>query len=419
MQIKRFEAQDMTHALRLIKKQFGPQAVILSARTLKKEPGMFGFLKTPGVEVTAATDSYQIQSRPGASCEDSSDMYEGQIQPFEHRFSNAKEKSRHLQTHDVRFPRKKGAGNPSKSLISQAHQDEKSRLYRRLRSQGVEESIASELIDELNSLLSSVRSPTGDAERRTLIHILEDRGITTQRVRIEASKQKIAAFIGPPGVGKTSTIVKLAAAARTPNKSGGVALITLDNDRIAAIQQLEIYAKIIGIPIQAASNQRELKEAIKQFQKKSLILVDTAGLSKRNTRQIEALSATFQTIRHIEVHLLLSATMKEADLMDKIERFKAIPFTRLIFTKLDETSSYGNLLNLLIRTKIPLSYFTNSAEIPGGIEIATLEKLVDLIVTPEKERKVWSFSPGILKRKTGEAYAHMYRLKKQYQTGKK
>lgn len=419
MQIKRFEAQDMTYALRLIKKQFGPQAVILSARTLKKETGMFGFLKRPSVEVTAATDSYQIQSRQGVSSEDSLEMHGGQIQPFGHRHSDRKEKIRHFLANEMDLPGKTGNPNPTKSPISKTHPDVRSRLYRQLGSQGVEEGIASELIDELNSLLSSVRSPTTDTLKRTLIHILENRGITTKRVRIEAGKQKIAAFIGPPGVGKTSTIAKLAVAAKIRNKNGSVALITLDNDRIAAIQQLKIYAKIIGIPIQAASNPKELKKTIKRFQNKSLILVDTAGLSQNNTGQINDLKGAFQRIRHLEVHLLLSATTKEADLMDMIQRFNPISFTRLIFTKLDESTSYGNLLNILVRTKIPFSYFTNSRDIPDGIEIATLEKLVDLILKPEKEKKVRPLSHGILKRKTGKSDAHTYQVRKHYRAEKK
>lgn len=406
MQIKRFEAQDMAHALRLIKKQFGPQAVILSARTLKKEHGMFGLLKPPRVEVTAATDSYQIQSRPAAS-EDALGLYNYQIQRVGNLRSTRKENRRHLQKDGMHFAAESGSREPSGLPVFHSHRDARSRLHRQLRSQGVAESIASDLIEELHSLLSSVRAPTNDAVRRTLIYILERRGITTQRVRIEASKQKIAAFVGSPGVGKTATVVKLAAAARKRNKNGGVALITLDSDRIAAIQQLEIYGKIIGIPVQAASNQGELKAAVRKFHHKALILLDTAGLSRSNPRQIDDLKEAFRAIPDQEVHLLLSATTKEADLMDKIQRFKRISFTRLIFTKLDESTSYGNLLNILVRTKIPLSYFTNSREIPGGIEIATPEKLLDLIVKPEKEKKIWSFAPRILKQRNEKVYAQM------------
>ena len=163
----------------------------------------------------------------------------------------------------------------------------------------------------------------------------------------------------------------------------------------------------------------KLEKAIKRFQNKSLILVDTAGLSQNNTSQINDLKGAFQRIHYLEVHLLLSATTKEADLMDMIQRFNAISFTRLIFTKLDETTSYGNLLNILVRTKIPLSYFTNSRDIPDGIEIATLEKLLDLILKPEREKKVWPFSPRILNRKTRKSEADTYQFRKHYRAGKK
>jgi flagellar biosynthesis protein FlhF len=346
-------------------------------------------------------------------------MHAGRIQPFGHRSSNKKEKTRHFHANEMILPGNTAERTRSKSQIPQALPGVNSRLYQQLGSQGVEKSIASELVGELNSLLSSARSQTTDTLKKALIHILENRGITTQRVRIEAGQQKIAAFIGPPGVGKTSTIAKLAAAAKIRNRNGSIALITVDNDRIAAIQQLKTYAKIIGIPIQAASNQKELKKAIKRFQNKRLILVDTPGLSQNDTRQINDLKGAFQRIRDLEVHLLLSAPTKEADLMDMIQRFNPICFTRLIFTKLDESTSYGNLLTILVRTKIPLSYFTNGRDIPDGIEIATLEKLADLILKPEKEKKVWPFSPGILKPKTGKSDAYTHYFRKHYRAGEK
>jgi flagellar biosynthesis GTPase FlhF len=209
-------------------------------------------------------------------------------------------------------------------------------------------------------------------------------GITAGPLRIEPGKQKVVAFIGPTGVGKTTTIAKLAAIHAIKMKKQ-VALITLDNYRIGSIDQLKIYAKIIGIPIEVASTGKEFKECLNRLKDKDLILIDTAGMSQRNEYQFNELRIFFNKVRSVETHLLLSATTKEADLIDILARFKVFRINKLLFTKLDESTSYGNMLNQLIRSKIPVSYFTNGQQVPEDIEIATLEKLVDLITDQEKD----------------------------------
>ena len=224
-----------------------------------------------------------------------------------------------------------------------------------------------------------------------LIRVLKEMGITAGPVRIETGKQKVVAFIGPTGVGKTTTIAKLAAIQAIKMKKQ-VGLITLDNYRIGSIDQLKIYAKIIGIPIEVASTGKEFKECLNRLKDKDLILVDTAGMSQRNEYQFNELRIFFNKVRSVETHLLLSATTKEDDLIDILAKFKVFRINKLLFTKLDESTSYGNKLNQLIRSKIPVSYFTNGQQVPEDIEIATLEKLVDLIINKHKKRK---YSPDI------------------------
>lgn len=212
-------------------------------------------------------------------------------------------------------------------------------------------------------------------------------GAAASQMKNEPKKRKIVAFVGPTGVGKTTTIAKLAAIQSIKMRKT-VALITLDNCRIAAIEHLKAYARVIGIPMEVASNIKELKTSVKKLRNRHLILIDTPGMSQKNDNQINELKDMLEEISPIQTHLLMSATTNDSNLMDIWEKFKVIPIAGLIFTKLDETTTFGNIVNQLCRSKIPISYFTNGQEVPEDIEIATLEKLVDLMMGGAVE-KIW------------------------------
>ena len=159
-------------------------------------------------------------------------------------------------------------------------------FYQQMLSQGLKEDIARELTASLNSFTSSQRVFTLLDLKQELVGILNKKGISTKRVNIERGKQKIIAFIGTTGVGKTTTIAKFAAAVQVRNRNIRVALITLDNDRIASIEPLDTYARIIGVPMEIVSNQKEIKQVVKKFKNQDLILIDTPGLIKSNKNKI-------------------------------------------------------------------------------------------------------------------------------------
>ena len=163
-----------------------------------------------------------------------------------------------------------------------------------------------------------------------------------------------------------------------------IGLITLDDKRIGAIAQLEVYARILGVQMEVASSKEEVKTSLKKLKRKDIILIDTPGISQKDTRQLGELKDLLDNVRPVEIHLLLSAVTKEKDFIRILEKFRVMPIDSLIFTKLDESSEYGELLNQLIRTKIPVSYFTNGPQVPEDIEVAALEKLVDLILVRKK-----------------------------------
>jgi flagellar biosynthesis protein FlhF len=394
MQIKRFEAKNMTEALRGIKKEFGPEAVILSARSLKKDRGIFGNARKNGVEVTAAIDTYYPEAKTVSTLQKPSGRIAAGANGYDHSPSSGPLDL--MQALEDRVTLGKSRQQPAvrREAIPQNVQN-LFMLHQQLLMQGVDEHISLDLIGRINRIAAGDEVFNTAAMRQCLAHILEEIGVAAKRVKLKAGNQKIVAFIGPTGVGKTTTIAKLAAAAKTKSTGKRVALITLDNYRIAAVEQLKIYAKIFGMPIETAANNRELRRHIKKLKNNELILIDTAGINPRNEEQVEELNGYFKRIPSIETHLLMSATTEDKTLYETLDRFRLIPIDRMIFTKLDECTTYGGVLNQLFRSRIPVSYFTNGQQIPDDLEVATLDKLLDRILSrPQKE--IWTGSPESL-----------------------
>ena len=369
MQIKKFEAENMTEALRLVKQEFGSEAVILSAKSQEKKMGVFGYMKKAGVEVTAAKDTFYPETEKASS---------GKIRKFE----NSGNKKSLIGS----FGGGKIALKNKPDDIFHNHDRELAALKQQMLSQDVEESIIRTLIEKVNRIALPKKLLKDNELKLCLIHVLREMGITAGPIRIKSGKRKVIAFIGPTGVGKTTTIAKLAAIQAIKMKKQ-VALITLDNHRIGGLDQLKTYAKIIGIPLEFASTGKEFKECLNRLKDKDLILIDTAGMSQRNEYQFNELRIFLNKVHCVETCLLLSATTKENDLIDILAKFKVFSISKLLFTKLDESTSYGNIFNQLIRSKIPVSYLTNGQQVPEDIKNATVEKLVDLIINKHEKKK--------------------------------
>ncbi len=383
----------MAEALKLVKKEFGYQAVILSAKEMKSGAGMLGFLKGPCVEVTAATDAGYVKDKD------------------ENPSAGKWRRHKGTSVGPVSMPKKdwrrpislvKGEAGVSRNRAGRANtrndfpqqRDVEMNLFdlsQEMQNQGVKESIALDLIKKLDAVVTSNKHLRPEAIRQSLLENLEKMGAASRPVRIERGIQKVIALIGPTGVGKTTTIAKLAAIGGLAKKRK-VGLITLDDKRIGAIAQLEVYARILNIQMEVASSKEEVVKSLQKLKRKDIVLIDTPGISFKDTRQLGELKDLLDNVGPVEIHLLLSAVTKEKDFNRILDRFRAIPIDSLIFTKLDESSEYGDLLNHLIRTKIPVSYFTSGPQVPEDIEVATLEKLVDRIWV-QKKRPRATFRP--------------------------
>ncbi|MBN2702327.1 MAG: flagellar biosynthesis protein FlhF [Methylohalobius sp. ZOD2] len=186
----------------------------------------------------------------------------------------------------------------------------------------------------------------------------------------------IAALVGPTGVGKTTTIAKLAARCRLKHGPRQIALVTTDNYRIAAHEQLSTYARILGVPIRVAGNSEELQSILRGFLDKKLILIDTSGMSPRDLRLAERFALLRDTDMAIETYLVLSATAQSSSLYEAIDAFADCRPRACILTKLDETGCLGPALSALIERGMPAAFFTDGQQVPEDLHPARSETLI-------------------------------------------
>jgi flagellar biosynthesis protein FlhF len=218
----------------------------------------------------------------------------------------------------------------------------------------------------------------GEAQLK-LTALVERELLCTGGIRISPTRRKVVALVGPTGVGKTTTIAKLAANFKL--RAGlRIGLITLDSYRIAAADQLRTYAEIIGISMRAAANVRELRAAMDEFSDLDLVLVDTAGHNPNDDLQRQELKNLLAEAQADEVHLVLSLAASSQTIARTIEKFSDVPINSLILTKLDESPGLGQLLEVWPELTLPISYLTTGQDVPNDIEPAVSPRLARMIL---------------------------------------
>ncbi len=251
-------------------------------------------------------------------------------------------------------------------------------LQEALRRQEVDEDILKDMAAKTaagDMLIDSLdkRAP------EVLAGYLDDKLNFAEGIKLNKHGVRIVALIGATGVGKTTTLAKIAARF-VLEKNIRAALITADTYRISAVEQLKTYSDIIGLPLEIVYTPEELKVAIHRHRDKDLILIDTAGRSQHNEYQMKELQDFLAVDSRIEKHLVMSATTKNRDVADILEKFSVCKPGRVIFTKTDETSSLGMIVNLLADKDIALSFMTNGQSVPDDIVPATADKLAALLL---------------------------------------
>ncbi len=249
-------------------------------------------------------------------------------------------------------------------------------LYNTLMDNEVDERYVNQILENLDPMLSagsSLDTMISNVYQKMVLMFGKPSVITLSHKR-----PKIVFIIGPTGVGKTTTIAKLAAQFML-EKGKKVGLLTSDTYRIAATEQLEVYARILSAPFSVLLDNDRINEEIKKLRDMDLILVDTAGFSHRNQSQRDDLKHMLEKVDEEyekSVYLVLSATTKYHDLREIVDTYSSFTDFDIIFTKLDETRTYGNILNTRLYTKAELSYVTTGQNVPADIEVIDSQKIV-------------------------------------------
>jgi flagellar biosynthesis protein FlhF len=252
-------------------------------------------------------------------------------------------------------------------------------MARALLAAGLSEDLAWRLIGEVVRRIETDGRALADDGFDLLAALIMERVRVTGTLWRVPRRGRAVALVGPTGVGKTTTIAKIASQ-QVFDYGHRIALVTLDTFRVGAVDQLAAYAKILSCPCDAAYNEKEFDALLRVHADKDLILVDTVGISQRDQEMMERMARVFRAVGDVEPHLILSATTREAEARDALERFRAVPIHSLVLSKLDETVRFGALLSFLEETDLPLSYFTVGQKVPEDIEVATPERVADMIL---------------------------------------
>jgi flagellar biosynthesis protein FlhF len=256
-------------------------------------------------------------------------------------------------------------------------------LYRQLIEQQVSDEIALRVVDDVRAELGAEQLGNAGLVRERLMGKLEamlpaNLGGGVARPTVGAGCRTIC-LIGPTGVGKTTTIAKLAAAFKLRQRQK-VGLITIDTYRIAAVDQLRTYANIIGVPLKVVLTPAELVAAMKEMADCDTILIDTAGRSPTDQMKLNELAGFIAAAKPTEVHLVLSSTTHQENMEAALESFGKVRVDQIIFTKLDEAVSFGVLLNVARKASRALSYLTTGQDVPDNIEVGQPRRLAKLIL---------------------------------------
>ncbi|GAB4449607.1 MAG: flagellar biosynthesis protein FlhF [Anaerolineae bacterium] len=364
MRVKKYTVSSMPEAMELIRMDLGPNAVILHSEKVRKG-GIMGLFGRSKLEVVAAVDT-DLEDFPQRS-------RNGQTDSAIQSMRDELESLKRTLTQVASTPATLSPAVPRVASLED--------WYHRLMDQGVAKPLAQEIIQTVSNELSRWTLDNQGVLNEHLHWYLGRRLAPPVPLNLTPGKPHVFFIVGPTGVGKTTTLAKLAAKfAHAPYHRARVLLVTTDTFRVAAIPQIKAFGDILGVPVEVAYTPEQLTELTQTHSDKDLILVDTPGRSHRAVQEVAALQDYLAAVPHKTVHLALNAGSKYEDMHHIIQAFGAMPVDGLIFTKIDETMSLGAAYSVACERKLPLSYLTNGQRVPEDIEVATAEFVVDLLV---------------------------------------
>lgn len=390
MKIKKFVAPTLKEATEMMKSELGDDAIILGIKRIK-QPGIFGFLKPELIEIVGAIEEERIQPRNENYTVNPIELLRKMTSEIE-----SKQKRRQDEEKIETWSFDKYNYNEIKNEIEEVkqrlneiaeHFKYKSSIqypsilkkaFMNLVEKEVEEELAHKIVRTVLMKLSGEELKNEKIVENEVINVISGILKFTRPVKPLRRKTFVLAFVGPTGVGKTTTVAKLAAIYKL-FENARVALISADTYRIAAIEQLQTFANIANIPMDVAYTPEDMSRLVKKHQDKDIILIDTVGRNQRQSEHISELAKFIKSANPDEVHLVLSVTSSYKNMIDVYNRFKLLVPNRLIFSKVDEGVCLGYILNVAYKTKLPISYITTGQNVPDDIAVAEPKIIANLI----------------------------------------
>lgn len=397
MQVKVFESADIASGLKMVKDELGPDALILSTKTVRS--GKLGLLGKSTFEITAAIDSdwpdnnetvavasgtydRSLRIKETSSPKENNETKSGTQEKLQSEVDELKGMIKNLGKEVTRMNSRQNSHHHQPPATGDASTDS---LEQRILDLGISRDTAKTITDYAKDSLTFDELSDPFVQQKYVADTIEELLHVSSNLfqNKKDGFQHRLALIGPTGVGKTTSLAKIAANYLSQHSSS-VAFITIDTYRIAAVEQLKVYGDIMNLSVEVAITPEQFERALLKFRDKDLILIDTAGRSPQDKLCIDELATFFRTDLAIEKHLVLSATTRESEIYEAVDRFSVLGIDHTIITKLDECTSLGLLLDLQIRKPIPYSFITNGQRVPEDIMEADKKSLTTFIMSPDE-----------------------------------
>ncbi|MCQ6274112.1 flagellar biosynthesis protein FlhF [Bacillus sp. V3B] len=382
MKVKKYRASSMPEAMKLIRNELGNDAIILNSKVIQIG-GFLGFFKKRNIEVIAALDVKPAKpTKP---------LIEEKQKHVDIPFSNMDSRIEKIvdKEDEVVTDQWKKELSELKSLLQnvkfEGHNDgiPLPTPIQQLKQLLTKQEINQEIIEKVvNMAVERWYLNGGNKSEEEVIQWAQEylmKQISPLPFGGISFTKKYINVVGPTGVGKTTTLAKIAAECILKYKKR-VAFITTDTYRIAAIEQLKTYANILNVPLEVCYNLNDFQQATIQFESYDMVFIDTAGRNFRNQKYVEDLKTIIDYNQDMETFLVLSLTSKQIDMEDILEQFSLISIDKIIFTKADETSTYGAMFNVIHAEQTAAAYITNGQNVPDDLVEATPENVVNRII---------------------------------------
>ncbi|MCB0747057.1 MAG: AAA family ATPase [Ignavibacteriae bacterium] len=363
MQIKKFTSSTLKEAIAEMKQEFGVEAIVLGTKVIED---FSNGVEKKLFEITASLDEeVMVEAKKKEAPKTKS---------FETEMKKLTDKIYGVQQSSETFSKQK---EPAKTININLDRSQFDTIKQELKDKDVSD----KNIDKVIKMISQYSHLVNEDNKEEYILSILASIIPTSDFELQKNGgQKVISLVGPTGVGKTTCIAKLAVISKILHNLD-IGLISIDTYRLGALDQLKIFSEISNIDFMVAYEPKDVVKFMKKFKNKDIVFIDTVGRSQNNTKLLKSINEFLKVTKVDETYLVLNSTSDYKIMLDVAKKFKVLNYNGIVFSKLDEAVTYGNLLNLVDEIKVPIKYLTNGQVIPDDIIAADSEFIANMIYT--------------------------------------